>query len=174
VNESLRSQSIPGFTVRCEASQTDVEKIRRITAATQFFSQHEVDIAVELVEERLSKGPASGYEFIFADSEGSDGSNTLAGYVCYGEIPCTTGSYDIYWIVVSPSQQRRGLGRSLLRLTEEQIIARNGRKAYVDTSGRPQYQPTRDFYLGCGYVVEAELLDFYALGDSKVILAKTL
>jgi hypothetical protein len=45
---------------------------------------------------------------------------------------------------------------------------------YVETSGRAQYEPTRDFYMHCGYEVEAVLADFYAPGDDKVILSRTI
>ena len=57
---------------------------------------------------------------------------------------------------------------------ETHIAARGGRRVYVETSSRAQYEPTRAFYLRCGYRVEATLADFYATGDSKVILIKVL
>ena len=39
----------------------------------------------------------------------------------------------------------------------------------MDTSGRPDYAATRDFYAACGYRTAATLPDFYALGDAKVM-----
>jgi hypothetical protein len=45
---------------------------------------------------------------------------------------------------------------------------------YVETSSRDQYEPTRRFYLKCGYRVDAVLEDFYAPGDGKVIFVKAL
>jgi len=57
----------------------------------------------------------------------------------------------------------------------ERIMAgRGARLIYADTSSRPQYEPTRAFYLSCGYVQEAFLADFYAPGDGKVIFVKPL
>jgi len=47
-------------------------------------------------------------------------------------------------------------------------------QVYADTSSRPQYEPTRAFYLSCGYVQEAFLADFYSPGDGKVIFVKPL
>jgi hypothetical protein len=44
----------------------------------------------------------------------------------------------------------------------------------VETSSRPLYEPTRRFYLACGYRLEAQLEDFYAPGDGKVIFLKVL
>ena len=54
------------------------------------------------------------------------------------------------------------------------MAARGARRVYVDTSSRSQYEPTRAFYLACGYAREAFLADFYAPGDGKVIFVKAL
>ena len=54
-------------------------------------------------------------------------------------------------------------------------MAEQGRfRVYVETSTRPQYAPTRAFYLACGYQLAAELPDFYAPGDGKAIFLKLL
>ena len=53
-------------------------------------------------DERLEKGAASGYEFVIAEDDSS-----MVGYACFGEIPCTVGSYDLYWIVVDPPTNDR-------------------------------------------------------------------
>jgi hypothetical protein len=49
-----------------------------------------------------------------------------------------------------------------------------GRRIYIETSSRAQYEPTRGFYLKCGYRQETILEDFYAPGDGKVIYVKAL
>ena len=155
----------PSF--RHGVTSSDREEVRRIVAATGFFRPDEVEVAVELVDERLAKGEASGYHFIFAEIEGS-----VAGYACYGPIACTRGSYDLYWIAVEPDWQGRGLGQALLRETERQIRQRAGRHIYIETSGRPQYAPTRAFYKRCDYQAVAVLPDFYDHHDDKVIWRK--
>jgi hypothetical protein len=45
------------ISLRSEVYPQDVENVRNIVESTGFFYPHEVKIAVELVEERLSKGP---------------------------------------------------------------------------------------------------------------------
>lgn len=143
--------------------------MREIVSATGFFQDHEIEVAAELVRERLEKGLASGYLFLFAEQDGR-----VLGYACHGEIPCTTGSHDLYWIAVRPETQGRGLGRRLLALAEEDMRAAGGRGLYAETSSKPQYRPTRDFYERCGFAAVAVLPDFYAPGDDKVIYAKKL
>jgi ribosomal protein S18 acetylase RimI-like enzyme len=154
---------------RTGVCRKDVDSIGRLVEATGFFSVEEIGIARELVEERLQRGVDSGYYFLFAE-EGL----TLAGYACFGPIPGTMQSFDLYWIAVHPSFQKRGIGRTLLRAAEQEMVKNGAVRVYVDTSSRPQYEPTRQFYAACGYRKEAVLEDFYAPGDGKIIYMKIL
>jgi ribosomal protein S18 acetylase RimI-like enzyme len=149
--------------------EAEVSVIRRLVASTDFFTAAEVDIAVELVSERISRGRASGYEFILARNDG----RTL-GFVCYGPTPATEGSYDLYWIVVDADAQRGGIGKQLLKKTEEVIHERGGKRLYADTSSQDKYLPTRAFYRRQGFRKVAELPDFYRIGDNKLIYEKAL
>jgi ribosomal protein S18 acetylase RimI-like enzyme len=161
--------SLADLVLREEPTPDDPERVRQLIASTAFFHSYEIPVAVELVEDRLAKGAASDYSLLFAEHDGR-----LAGYACYGEIACTEGSYDLYWIAVHPDYQGRGLGRVLLRETEARIRACGGARLYIETSGRPLYQSTRGFYERCEYRLEATLEDFYGPGDAKVIYARAL
>ena len=160
---------VPGVELRGTVSASDIERVRTIVSATGHFAPAEVDVAVELVETRLREGAASGYHFVFAQR-----GEQVLGYSCYGEIPCTVGSYDLYWIAVDPGEQGRGIGRLLLAETERRVAGLLGRRIYIETSGRRQYDRTRAFYLASGYDLAAELPDFYAPGDPKAIYCKSL
>jgi ribosomal protein S18 acetylase RimI-like enzyme len=154
---TLRDTVLPG----------DHDAVRAIVEATRFFRPDEVDVAVELVEERLARGMESGYHFIFAERE-----DMVIGYACYGPIPCTVASYDVYWIAVDPRFQGNGVGRQLMRAVELAIAELGGSRMYVDTSGQDRYAPTRRFYEQCGFRQAARLEDFYAPGDDRVIYCK--
>ncbi len=143
--------------------------VRDIVTSTGFFHDHEIAVAVELVEERLHKGLDSGYFFLFAEQGGR-----TVGYSCYGEVACTSGSYDLYWIAVHNDCRSQGIGGTLLEKTEALISGRRGRVIWVETSGQEKYLPTRKFYLRCGYKEEAVLKGFYAAADDKVIYVKRL
>jgi ribosomal protein S18 acetylase RimI-like enzyme len=160
-----------GLHLRAAPEAADPERVRALVAATGFFSEDEVAVAGELVDERLARGAASGYEFLFAEGGPQ---RHLVGYTCYGRVPMTVATYDLYWIVVHPQQQGAGLGRLLVAETEAAIAAVGGTALYAETSGRLQYAPTRGFYRRCGYREAAVLVDFYAPGDDKVIFAKRL
>ena len=157
-----------GIVKRYEVEPRDAERIKALVRITGFFNPAEVDVAAELVQERLAKGAGSGYDFILAEHYGR-----LAGYACYGPIPGTSSSYDLYWIAVHPDYQGKGLGRRLLTEVERLVKQAGGTRIYVDTSQRVQYASTRAFYESCGYRLESVLSDFYAPGDGKVIYCKT-
>lgn len=152
----------------------DPAAVRALATATGFFRPAEIDVAVELVGERLTKGEASGYFFVFASAADDPGDDAPAGYACWGPTPCTVSGTDLYWLIVDPSRQGGGLGRELLRRVAAAARARGGTKLYADTSGMALYAPTRAFYLHLGFREIARLPEFYAPGDDKVVYVKTL
>ncbi len=155
---------------RTALTRADRDRIGELVAGTGFFSPAEVAIAVELCDAALAKGATeSGYHFLLAD-EGT----RLVGYSCFGPIPATAASWDLYWIAVDRSCQSKGYGRVLLAESERAIAALGGRNVYVETSGRTQYTPTRRFYETNAYDTLARYLDFYADGDDKVVYVKRL
>ena len=156
------------ITLRYDVREQDLATVREIVESTGFFYPSEIDVAVELVEERLRKGEASGYFFAFAELDGR-----TVGYSCYGPIACTASSFDIFWIAIHSDAQRHGMGKWLMSVTEELIFGRGGERIYVETSGREHYLPTQKFYDRCGYQQVAELAEFYGEQDSKVIYLKT-
>ena len=156
------------FALRYDVFEEDVAKVREIVESTGFFYPAETDVAVELVDERLCKGEASGYYFAFVELDGR-----TVGYSCYGPIACTVNSYDIFWIAIHSDSQKHGCGKWLMSVTEELIFGRGGERIYVETSGRDHYLPTQRFYDRCGYQKVAELPHFYGPDDSKIIYLKT-
>jgi GNAT superfamily N-acetyltransferase len=158
-----------GLTLRTEVRSDDRESVSKLVRATDMFTLPEVDIALELVSERLAKGDSSGYHFLILED-----SNGWAGYCCYGLIPCTAISYDMYWIVVDPERQRLRLGKWLLRQAEAAAHSLGGIAMYIDTSGQEKYLPTRRFYESCDYELAATLPNFFAEGDPKLIYRRWL
>jgi ribosomal protein S18 acetylase RimI-like enzyme len=98
----------------------------------------------------------------------------MQGYACFGPHSLTQGTYDLYWIVVDPTAQGRGIGHALLARVEAEVQARGGRLLLVETSGTPAYTAARRFYESSGYRCEATIHDFYAPGDSLWIFSKDL
>lgn len=154
---------------REEVSPEDAAIVRRLAERSRMFTSEEVEVAVELVDERLEKGPRSGYLFLFAEDSG-----TVLGYASYGHTPCTESSFDLYWIIVDPDLRGRGIGTSLMEETEKRVRGLGGTRVYVETSSRENYALTRGFYESCGYRLEAILREFYGPGDALHIYVKEL
>ena len=148
---------------------SDLSVVRDILLSAGFFYDHEIEVGVELVRESLTPDESGGYCFVFAEVDGE-----TVGYSCFGEIPCTVGSFDLYWIAVHEKCRGRGLGRALMATTEERIAGMKGRRVYAETSSRELYQPTRAFYERCGYRAEARMEAFYDVGDDKIVYVKAV
>jgi ribosomal protein S18 acetylase RimI-like enzyme len=155
------------ITWREEPVPTDISDIVEIVRSTGFFNAEELDVAAELVEERLEKGTACGYFFLFMELD-----KKVTGYSCFGPIPGTLNSFDLYWIAVHNESRGVGLGKIIMERSEKEIAGMNGDRIYVETSSKDLYIPTRKFYESCGYRAEAQLKDFYAPGDDKIIYVK--
>lgn len=160
---------IKQLTFRDVVNTDDLENVREILTSTGFFYDFEIDVAIELVQEYLDKGPESGYHFIFAEIDGE-----TVGYACFGSIPCTKHSFDLYWIGVHQNSRGSGIGRKVLQASEKSIAEMGGKKIFIETSSTEKYHPTRKFYLDNNYSEAALLKDFYAPGDSKHIYEKSL
>ena len=141
--------------------------LERLTGATGLFRPEEVALAVELLDESL--GGDDDYRFLGAYAD-----DDLVGYACWGPTPGTQGTYDLYWIVVDPTWQRKGVGTQLLDAVERALLAAGGRLIVVETSARADYAPTRTFYERRGYAPAARLRGYYAPADDLVIYLKDL
>jgi D-alanine-D-alanine ligase-like ATP-grasp enzyme/GNAT superfamily N-acetyltransferase len=159
----------PEVTVRRGLEPADREPVAELIRATGFFNPEEIEVALELVDDRLAYGEASHYRFLVGEVDAR-----VAGYACWGPIAGTQAAADLYWIAVHPREQGKGVGAALLTAAEDWMAAAGRHRVYVETSTRVQYVPTRSFYLACGYVLTAELADFYAPGDGKAIFLKVL
>jgi len=159
----------PEIRFREIVTNQDIEFVREIVNSTGFFHDYEINIAVELVEETIIKGSEEGYRFVFADYK-----DKPIGYCCYGLIPCTKSSYDLYWIAVHNNYRGKGIGKALLNKTELAIKKLGGTAIFIETSSKELYKPTRQFYLNTGYVTEVVIKDFYDAGDDKYLFSKRI
>jgi ribosomal protein S18 acetylase RimI-like enzyme len=153
--------------MREQPRESDLEAVASILKRSGFFNAEEQEVGVSLVKERLQLGEPSLYFFQFAERQ-----QQVLGYTCFGPIPGTRSSYDLYWIAVDPAHQKQGIGSVLLAGTEAEIEKRGGKRIYIETSSSELYVPTRSFYTSHGYELEARLAHYYAPGDDKLIYVK--
>lgn len=169
--EGYRMKKINEIRFREVLTEKDLESVRAILTSSGFFTCDEVEIGVSLVQERLQSGLASEYFFLFAES-GVDGQ--VLGYTCYGPIPGTESGFDLYWIAVRDDVRGGGLGRELIKKSEEIITKMGGERVYAETSSTDRYLPTRSFYERSGYELGSVLEHFYRIYDHKFTYVKCL
>ena len=150
----------------------DRSAIEKMVVSSGKFNDGEIATAMELVEEALEQGDASGYFFAVLEEDGEKPS--VHGYACYGPTPLTQGVYDLYWIVVDTSAQRKGYGNRLLEYVEKDVVMRGGRMLLIETSSQESYGGTVRFYQRAGYELVARIKNFYRVGDDKLIFSKDL
>ncbi len=156
-------------TLREGVKDADIDQLRTVLESSGYFYDFEVEVALDLASDCSQLVEGSEYRFLIAeDSEG------IAAFSCFGAVLCTVSTYDIYWIAVHERLRGKGVGSVLMERTEALIRAARGTRVYVETAGRLQYEPTRNFYKKLGYSHVATLPDYYAPGDAKVILCKVL
>jgi len=144
--------------------------LKAILQAQKHFRPVEVQVALDLIDIALTQPDQEDY--IIRVAEGEEGQ--ILGYICYGKAPLTDAVYDLYWIVVNPASWNRGTGTSLLRQAEEELRRRQARLLLIETSSQPSYEGPRAFYRRNGFEEQARVLDYYGMGDHKLIFGKTL
>jgi ribosomal protein S18 acetylase RimI-like enzyme len=150
----------------------DHDAVRVILENAGNFTAEEIATAIELVDEWLAGGEESGYLTYVLESTSDP--FPIVGYICFGEAPLTTGTYDLYWIAVDTKHHRGGFGKKLLIFAEEEIIRRGGRMLLIETSSQETYGGTISFYERSGYDIAACIKDYYKPADDKLIFCKRL
>ncbi|MFL5504402.1 MAG: GNAT family N-acetyltransferase [Gemmatimonadaceae bacterium] len=151
----------------------DRSGVFRILENAGNFTPEEVATALELIDEWLELGEHSGYLTYVLESQ-SEGVSEVLGYVCFGPTPLTEATYDLYWIAVDKSKHRGGVGKRLMKFTEEEIARRGGRMLLVETSSQETYGGTIQFYEKTGYELVGKIKEYYKPGDDKLIFVKKL
>jgi ribosomal protein S18 acetylase RimI-like enzyme len=164
---------MPGSTIIRPMVAADRGGVFRILENAGNFTPEEVATALELIDEWLELGEHSGYLTYVLESRGEDASEVL-GYVSFGPTPLTESTYDLYWIAVDKSKHRGGVGKRLMKFTEEETLRRGGRMLLIETSSQETYGGTIQFYQRSGYELVGKIPEYYKAGDDKLIFAKTL
>ncbi|MBI1852536.1 MAG: GNAT family N-acetyltransferase [Planctomycetes bacterium] len=143
--------------------KSDRPALRALVESTGVFVPVEVEAAVELFDAALVPGQPDGYHVLVLEDDGE-----FAAYACFGHVPMTETTFDLYWIAVSPARHGRGLGRRMLAAVYDAVRAMGGRKIIAETSDKPGYEATNAFYRATGWEERGRIPDFYRPGDTKV------
>jgi len=147
-------------------NKSDREQLNNITYAISNFKDEEKAVAMELIDEIINSQETSYIGYIFEEE------NKIYGYYVMGQRPLTDGVFDLYWIAVNPELQNKGIGKELLLHSEEKVKELKGRWFLAETSSKPNYEATRNFYFRNNYSIVSQIADFYSVGDNLIIFGK--
>src|SRR3972149_1461301 len=92
----------------------DISDIKNILETSNNFSTEEIDCAIDMINTYFAT--KDDCEFLCYEHE-----QRVVAYTCYGPTPLTDGTFDLYWICVSPDFQNKGIGSELLDGVEKDI-----------------------------------------------------
>lgn len=151
-------------------AEKDRARLLSILIRTRAFTSAEIDVAMELIDSVLKDPKQKDYQIdCLADDQ-----DQVIGYICYGPVPMTEGTFDLYWIAVDPDLQEKGAGSKLLSFLDEVLKSEGGRLILADTSTVPQYEKTQRFYMKNGFKEVARVPDYYYPGNDRVTFWKKL
>ncbi|MDB5349370.1 MAG: Histone acetyltransferase [Planctomycetota bacterium] len=145
----------------------DRSHLERILRASGAFREEEVSVGLELADETLNPRPDTDYLWVLADRGGD-----LLGFACYGLVPMTEGTFDLYWIAVVPEARGSNVATRLDEAVTEAVRKRGGRWVLAETSSTEPYAAARRFYAKRGYCLVERIPDFYRDGDDRVTFGK--
>ncbi|MEM6711816.1 MAG: GNAT family N-acetyltransferase [Pseudomonadota bacterium] len=144
--------------------RADLPALKQVIASTDLFPP---DMLEEMVPDDLDTSSGQALWLTHADPE------PLAIAYAAPE-PMTQGCWNLYLIAVHGDHHSRGIGQSLLRYVESNLVAEGVRVLLVETSSDAAFARTRGFYAQAGYEEEARVRDFYDAGEDKIIFRKVL
>jgi len=148
----------------------DRARLQSMLIDSRAFTSEEIDVAMELIDIALKYQNQKDY-IIHCMVDDQD---QAIGYICYGPVPMTLGAFDLYWIVVDPNFQGKGIGSKLLDFLEKEVREMKGRMILADTSLFPQYEKTQKFYFKKGFQEVARISDYYWPGNDRITFCKRL
>jgi ribosomal protein S18 acetylase RimI-like enzyme len=147
----------------------DRDPLHDLLRTSGTFTDEEVAVALELIDSALAE-PGHDYHVLVC----VDDDLAIAGYVCFGPTPMTSGTWDLYWIATRADVRGRGIGTRLVFAMEAELGAAGARIVRIETSQLGEYDAARSFYSRLGYGEVGRIHDFYRRGDDLVTLAKRL
>jgi ribosomal protein S18 acetylase RimI-like enzyme len=149
--------------------RADRGAIAAILESAGVFHPEEVAVGLGLVDETLDPGPATDYRWVVA----AEGGRVL-GFACFGPVPMTVGTFDLYWIAVDPAARGTPVAARLDEAATAAVRALGGRWLLAETSSTAGYEPARRFYRKRGYTLLERIPDFYRPGDDRLTFGKRL
>ena len=147
----------------------DTPLLLPLAEGTGVFKTHEISALREVLDDYHDSNHQAGHRAVTYEENGQ-----VIGFAYYAPATMTDRTWYLYWIAVSRQIQAKGVGGKLLKFVEDDIRNAKGRLLMLETSGLPNYELTRKFYVKNHYEEAAVLKDYYTDGDDMVVFRKRI
>lgn len=148
-----------------KVEKTDIPALKTVLDSSELFPSHLLE---DMMSDYLYNESSEEIWFTTTDQ----GTPISLGYCAPERL--TEGTYNLYAIGVRKDWQGIGIGGRMMTYIENTLRKKEGRILIVETSGKPEFEATRDFYIKCGYIKQARIPEFYDKGDDKIVFWKKL
>lgn len=140
------------------------EELQKVLAASGQFDSDSIAYTLETLDNHL-ENPDNEIWFTAIEDK-------PVGFAYCAPEPVTSGTWNLLMLWTKDGYEGRGFGRSLVSAVEAELKNRNARLLIVETSQLPEFETARAFYEKYGFTFEAEVKNFFAEGDNKLIYTK--
>ncbi len=148
-----------------KVEKTDIPALKKVLDSSELFPSFLLD---DMISDYLNNASSKDIWFTTID----DGNPISIGYCAPERL--TEGTYNLYAIAVNKKNQGNGIGKRMMEYIENHLRKDGNRILIVETSGKPEFALTREFYIKCKYLKQAVIPEFYEEGDDKVVFWKKL
>jgi ribosomal protein S18 acetylase RimI-like enzyme len=145
---------------------SDASAILKIVEESGQFDADSLDH----VEGTLKQYLAGGTDELWFTAD--DGEPVGVGY-CAPE-PIAPGVWNLLMLWTRSDRHGKGHGGQLVKHVEETLSANSARLLIVETSSLPAFEAARKFYSKCGFIREATIKNYFAMGDDKLVYTKPI
>lgn len=145
--------------------RADIPELKKVLDSSELFPSYLLD---DMINDYLNNESSTDFWFTTIENE----KPVSIGYCAPERL--TEGTYNLYAIAVNKSLQGNGIGKQMMEYIESHLRKSGNRILIVETSGKPEFELTREFYIKCQYIKQAVIPEFYEKGDDKVVFWKKL
>jgi ribosomal protein S18 acetylase RimI-like enzyme len=152
------------------AEPADHDSVHWIAASTGNVYGPDIASALERMDVAVALGEQNSSLQVHLLEDGG----VPVGFMCFGPLPRTQGTWQLYAIGVDSTSHGKGFGRHLLAYAESEVRRLGGRLLLVEASSLDEGKGAVAFYERTGFALLARLAGFYRPGEDKLFYGKTI
>jgi len=159
---------------------TDAARLRFRPAADVDRQTLEALVTQSIVTTRFAEVPLYALRSAFERSTPEsqvivvDGGRGMVGCALFGHVAGTIGTGRVNFVVVTPAEQRRGIGSKVCEAAVSQLAAQGVRNVVAELPGDSLFMGGRALLERCGFVEVSRVPDYYSDGVDLLVLQRSM